>query len=382
MDIMAMLAVVVLLAVNAWFVAFEYSIVAARRSDLEGLADGGADGAGAPAAARARRALAALDDRPRRLAGTQLGITVASLGLGVLIEPAVAELVEPAVEAIGDPSSAVVRGVSFAVALAIVAFLHMVLGEMVPKALALASPERSLMALTPGNSVYMAVFRPFIRVLDLVSSAIIRMLRLRSVRELGAVRGPIEFAALLDASREVGLLEEFEHNLLAGALDFRSRAASSVMVPRERVVYVNRRMTVGSIERIAHRSGHSRLPVVGTGLDNVIGFLHVKDLLRLPLEARDEPVPLELIRRMLVVPEDRPLEDVLRAMRRARSHVALVRGADGRTLGIVTLEDLLEELVGEIRDESDRESDRAAGAAVSRGTPAGRNPTAAGPQDP
>jgi CBS domain containing-hemolysin-like protein len=254
---------------------------------------------------------------------------------------------------------------------------------MVPKALALASPERSLMALAPGNSLYMTMFRPFIRGLDVVSNAIIRVLRLRSRRELGAVRGPVEFAAVLHASREVGLLEEFEHNLLAGALDFRSRVASSVMVPRERVVYVNRRMTVGSIERVAHRSGHSRLPVVGTGLDNVIGFLHAKDLLRLPLDARDEPVPLELVRRMLVVPEDRPLEDVMRAMRRARSHVALVRGGDGRTLGIVTMEDLLEELVGEIRDESDRESDRGSGPGVPGGTPAAsavRQPGSSGPE--
>jgi CBS domain containing-hemolysin-like protein len=345
--VVAVAAVLVLIGVNAWFVALEYALVASRRSDLDAMVDAGN--------ARARKALVALDDRPRRLAGSQLGITVASLALGVLIEPAVARPIEAVVEAFGDPSRAVVRGVSFAVALAIVAFLHMVLGEMVPKAVALARPERSLVALVPANNVYTTLFRPLIRVLDLVSGALIRVLGLRSARELGAVRGPVEFAAVLQASREVGLLEEFEHNLLTGALDFRSRVASSVMVPRERVVYVNRRMTIGSIERVAHHSGHSRLPVVGTGLDNVIGFLHVKDLLRLPPEARDEPVPLELVRRMLVVPEDRPLEDVLRAMRRARSHVALVRGGDGRTLGIVTLEDLLEELVGDIRDESDRD---------------------------
>jgi CBS domain containing-hemolysin-like protein len=119
------------------------------------------------------------------------------------------------------------------------------------------------------------------------------------------------------------------------------------------------------------------LPVVGTGLDNVIGFLHIKDLLRLPPEARDEPVPLELIRRMLVVPDDRPLEDVLRAMRRARSHLALVRGADGRTLGIVTLEDVLEELVGDIRDESDREA--ATGAPNGRAAPSTASPQVSAP---
>jgi CBS domain containing-hemolysin-like protein len=225
---------------------------------------------------------------------------------------------------------------------------------MVPKGVALAGPERALLALAPTGRLFAAAFRPVIWLLYAAASGLVRLFGMVPAREIGTAHTAAELASMLDASRREGLLEEFEHSLLSGALDFRRRVTASVMVPRERVVYVYRRMTVGSLERIAHRSGHSRLPVVGTGLDNVIGFVHVKDLLRLPPEARDEPLPLELVRRMLVVPEDRPLEDLLRAMRRARSHLALVRG-DGRTLGIVTLDDVLEELVGEMRDESDRD---------------------------
>jgi CBS domain containing-hemolysin-like protein len=348
MSIWAILASIVLIGVNAWFVAVEFALVGSQRAKVEVLAEHGSR--------RASRALTAMHDLSQQLAGSQLGITVASLGLGVLAEPAVARLIEPLVELFGDPPEGVVHGVSFVIALAIVAFFHMVLGEMVPKGLALAGPERALLLLAPINNVFVAAFRPVIWLLDHMANGIVRLLGLQPTREIGTAHTAAEFSAMLDASRDGGLLEEFEHSLLAGALDFRSRTAEATMVPRERVVFVNRRMTVGSIERIAHSSGHSRLPVVGTGLDNVIGFLHVKDLLRLPAEARDEPVPLELIRRMLVVPGDRPLEDLLRAMRRARSHVALVRGAAGRTLGIVTLEDVLEALVGDIRDESDRDS--------------------------
>lgn len=378
MTVAALVASIVLIAINAWFVAWEFALVAAQTSKLDALAEDGSK--------RAALALGALHRRSRHLVGAQLAITVASLALGVLAEPGVAQLIEPIVELFGDPPSGVVRGVSLVVAFALVALLHMVLGEMVPKWLALAGPERTVLALAPVNTVFEAVFRPVIWAVDLFASAVLRVLGLRRVHESGAAHTATEFVAMLDASRAGGMLEESEHTLLAGALDFRSRVAAAVMVPRDRVVYVNRRMTVGSIERVAHQSGHSRLPVVGTGLDNVIGFLHVKDLLRLPPEARDEPVPLELIRRMLVVPGDRPLEDVLRAMRRARSHVALVRGPDARTLGIVTLEDVLEALVGDIRDESDREtasrgatpshtaSRRAATRGVSDATSVGRNP--------
>jgi CBS domain containing-hemolysin-like protein len=346
--IWAILASALLVGVNAWFVAVEFALVGSHRAKVEVLAEQGSK--------TARKALAAMSDLSQQLAGSQLGITVASIGLGVLAEPAIAGLVEPVIELFGSPPAGLVHGLGFVLALGIVSFFHMVLGEMVPKGLALAGPERALLVLAPVNNVFMAAFRPVIWSLDHMANGLLRLIGLRPARELGTAHTATEFAAMLDASRQEGLLEEFEHSLLAGALDFRSRVASTLMVPRERVVYVNRRMSIGSIERIAHRSGHSRLPVVGTGLDNVIGFLHVKDLLRLPAEARDESVPLELIRRMLVVPADRPIEDMLRAMRRSRSHVALVRGPDGRTLGIVTLEDVLEALVGDIRDESDPEA--------------------------
>ena len=347
MSTAAIVASLVLVAVNGFFVAIEFALVASQRPKLELLA--------AEGNRRAEVALAAMRDLPRQLAGSQLGITMASLVLGVLGEPAVARLVEPVIEAFGEPPDGLVRTVSLIVALAIVTSFHMVLGEMVPKGLALAGPERAALALAGVNRVFVGVFRPVVRLLELLASRIVRIFGMQPAREIATALTAAELATLFDTSREEGVLEEFEHALLSGALDFRARLTSSVMVPAAEVVFVDRRMTVAAIEGLAHRSGHSRLPVVGTGIDNAIGFLHVKDLLRLPPDARNDPLPLELVRRMLVIPHDRPLEDVLRAMRRTRSHLALVQGDKGGTLGIVTLEDVLEELVGDMRDESDRE---------------------------
>jgi CBS domain containing-hemolysin-like protein len=345
---LSLLIAALLVLCNGVFVAAEFALVASQRAKLELLAGTGSR--------RADGALAAMRDLPRQLAGSQLAITVCSLGLGVLGEPAVADLIRPVFEQVGSPPHRLVHGIAFTLALAIVVTLHMVLGEMVPKGLALAGPERALLLLAPVSRGFTAVFRPVIWFLDASSAAIVRSFGLTPKHEIGTAHTAAELGPMIDASHDEGLLEEFEHSLLSGALDFRSRPASAVMVPRERVVTVNRRMSVASIERVANQTGHSRLPVVGAGIDNVMGFLHIKDLLALPADARDQALPPELLRRMQVVPHDRPLEDVLRAMRRARAHLAVVRGPGGRTAGIVTLEDVLEALVGDIRDESDQDT--------------------------
>lgn len=348
MSAFAVVAALALVLTNGIFVAAEFSMVASQRPKLELLSAG--------RERRSAAALAVMRDLPRHLAGCQLGVTVCSLGLGVLGEPAVADLLHPALDATGA-SSGVSHGVAFGLALAIVVTLHMVLGEMVPKGVALAGPERALLLLAPISRGFTSVFGPLIWSLDRMSSLLVRAFGLTPKHELAGAVTAAELAPMIDASHDEGLLEEFEHSLLSGALDFRARTVASVMVPRERVVYVNRRMSVAAIERVANQTGHSRLPVVGAGIDNVVGFLHIKDLLALPADARDRPLPAELVRRLQLVPHDRPLEEVLRSMRRARSHLAVVRGPGGRTAGVVTLEDVLEAFVGDMRDETDRDTD-------------------------
>jgi CBS domain containing-hemolysin-like protein len=160
---------------------------------------------------------------------------------------------------------------------------------------------------------------------------------------------------MLGESHDEGYIEEFAHELLTGVLDFSQRDAAFVMVPRDEVVSVRRSATVAEVEATMVESGHSRMPVVDHDIDSMIGFVHSKDLLGLGPDDYDRPLPLRLVRRMLVVPRDRTLEDLLKAMRSERVHFALVTDPDRRTAGVVTLEDLLEELVGDILDESDRE---------------------------
>jgi CBS domain containing-hemolysin-like protein len=332
----ALALAVVLLVANGFFVAVEFAVVGSRRTRLERLVEEGSR--------RARHALAATADLNTQLAGAQLGITMASLGLGAVAEPAVAGLLEGF---LGHTGAVVV-------ALVLVVFLHLVVGEMVPKNVALTDPERWLLTLVGPNRAYVWLFGPVIRVLNAVAGLGMRLLGVEPRRALAAGHTAEELAVMLAASREEGLIAGFAHDLLAGVLEFSERDVASVMVPREQVVAIRAGTTVADAERVVVDTGHSRLPVVGRDLDDVRGFIHAKDLLTLPPEARGRPVPRRLLRRMLVVPTTRSLEDLLLGMRRARVHFALVVDEAGSTAGIVTLEDLLEELVGDIVDESDR----------------------------
>lgn len=345
MTVWFLAAAAVLLVANAFFVAAEFALVAARAPRLEA---GGADD-------RANRlALAAVRDLQRQLAGCQLGITMASLGLGYTAEPALARLLESAFERMGGLPSGVIDTVSFVAALAVVVTVHMVLGEMVPKNIAISGPEASARVLAPVLRVYMAVLGPVIWALNAVSAGLVRMTGLKPVDEIDTVLTVNELHTLLAGARAEGVIEQTEHELLSGALQFRARSAGSLMVPRSRLVSVPRSVSVAGIEAVVAASGHTRLPVWASDPDDVVGFVHAKDLLRMPAEGRDDPVPLELVRRMLVVGPDHPGRELMVWMRRSRIHIALVRDDRSRVLGIVTLEDLLESLVGDIYDETDR----------------------------
>jgi CBS domain containing-hemolysin-like protein len=341
---------IVLLVANGFFVAVEFALVASRRTKLEGLAEEGS--------LPARLALRASNTLSLQLAGAQLGITMASLGLGAVAEPAVAHLLESGIGLVVDMPERVVRTVSFVIALILVLFGHMVIGEMVPKNIALTDPERMMLRLAIPNHVYVTVFRPVIAMLNGLANAGVRLFGVEPRDTLSTVHTRDELAGMLAASRDEGLVEEVAHQLLTGALDFGIRPVSAVIVPRERVVFVRQDDSVADAEQVVVASGLSRLPVVGRDIDDVIGFIHAKDLLSVAPEWRDGPIPFSRLRRMLVVPADRALDDVLVAMRRARTHLAVVVGERGHTLGIASLEDVLEAIVGDIRDESDPGSPR------------------------
>jgi CBS domain containing-hemolysin-like protein len=339
-------AIVVLLAVNGFFVALEFALLGSRRSRLEPLAEAGDKAA--------QRSLDAMRDLSAQLAGAQLGITVASLILGLVGEPAMAHLLEPVVALVPFVPDSWAHGVAGVIGLLIVVFAHMVLGEMVPKNLTLTHPEATLRLITLPNKAYLTLVRPLVWVLNVLANLGVRAFGVEPRDELASAHTAEELAVLVAASREEGTIQGFAADLLSGVLDFGGRPVSSVMVPRDQICTIPVTATPAAAEAVVLDQGHSRLPVLGAGgIDDVLGFLHAKDLLHLPPTAAHLPMPPRLLRRMLVVPLERSMEDLLLAMRRSRVHFALVTEADGTTAGLVTLDDLLEELVGEITDERD-----------------------------
>ena len=345
MSLPALIVAVALLLANGFFVGAEFALIAARRTRIEELAAGGNT--------RAAVALSSIRELSFMLAGAQLGITMASLGLGFVAEPAVASAIEGAFESAFEMPEGLLHSISFVIALVIVVFFHMVVGEMAPKNIAIAVPERTALWLAIPIRVFANVLRPFIRLLNAAANGGLRLLGVEPRDEVLEVHSAQEIAGMVAHSAEEGLLEEFQERLLSGALELGERDAGSAMVSRTELRAVPFTASPAEIEELVVRTGHSRLPVYRDDLDNIVGFMHAKDLLRIPEEQRHRPIPTNLIRGMLVVPESRKLRPLLVDMRRERRHFALVIDEHGGTAGIVTLEDLLEELVGEIRDEYD-----------------------------
>jgi CBS domain containing-hemolysin-like protein len=337
------IAVALLLIVaNGVFVAVEFAFIAARRSRLDQLAEDGD--------LRARAAVSSLGELSLVLSAAQLGITVASLLLGYVAEPSVTTLLRGPLDAIGLGSGAA-DTVAFVLSLTIVAFFHLVFGEMVPKSIAIARPDQSALVLARPLRTFIVALRPVIAVLNSLARGGLRVLGVEPQDELSEARTGEEIADVLALSRREGVLEEVEHRIMTGALGFQAREVSSVAIPRGAIVAVGADATPAEVEREAVASGHSRIVVFGRDLDEVLGFVHAKDLLALPASARDRPMPPDLLRQMLVLDFDLSLQQALLAMRRARIHAGLVIDAEGRTVGMVSIEDVLGALVGDLRNE-------------------------------
>lgn len=345
MTAIAIVAAIALLLANGFFVAGEFAVIASRTSRLEQRAQNGNT--------LAVTALKSAHELSFMLSAAQLGITMASLGLGWVAEPAVAHLLESALHSVTPIPVGIAHSISFVVALLIITFLHMVLSEMAPKNIAIADPERAALWIAIPFRLYANTFRPFIAVFNAMGNAGTRLFGVEPADERADVHSAGEIGAMIRESAEEGLIKDFEHRLLSGAIDFSAKDAAAVMIPRTEVVAIPAMATPADVEKVVLETGHSRLPVYGGDLDQVFGFLHIKDLLGVDPKERERPISRQLLRRMIVVPESRKLHPVLFDMRRERTHFALVVDEHGGTAGVVTLEDLLEELVGEIRDEHD-----------------------------
>lgn len=347
---LGVLLAILLIGVNAFFVGAEFSLISARRDRLQALAEQGK--------ARAVTVIRAGEQLPAMLAGAQLGVTVASLLLGRIGEAAVADLLRTTLGLAGM-HPALVHTLSLAIALAIVVTLHVLLGEMVPKNIALAGPERTAMLLVPPYLAYVRAARPFIAFYNRCANVVLRVLRVEPKEELDATVSTAQLSELISESVSEGLLDPEEHTRLTRALQIRTRVVGDVARPvadirAVPVAAAGSGPTVGAVEQALARTGYSRFPVVD--LDGkFLGYLHIKDVLALGADPQTVIDPA-LVRPLPRVPDSLPLADALSRMRRSNSHLALVTdgggasGEGGGVVAMVAMEDLVEDLVGAMRD--------------------------------
>jgi CBS domain containing-hemolysin-like protein len=337
-----------LLLGNAFFVAAEFALVSARRTQIEPRADAGNR--------FARTTLRAMENMPEVIAVNQLGITVCSLVLGAVAEPTISHLIEPALDALHVPGS-FLHPVAFALGLSIVVYLHVVMGEMIPKNIALAGPDRAALVLGTPVWAFVTVLRPVIRVINAVARGLLRLAGVQLMDEVSSTYTREEVAALVEESRGEGLLKDDEYDRLAGALGFTERTVAAVLMPPETLTTVPRNATVAEVEDVCAATGYSRFPVTngrsgadGHGEAAPVGYLHIKDVLETDETRRDRQIEPRWIRPLAPVRASDSLHDALEILQRRGSHMATVSGDDGGFLGVATLEDVIEELVGEIRD--------------------------------
>ena len=285
------------------------------------------------------------------MSGAQLGITVTSLLIGILAEPAVASVLEPLLEPI--VGAAAVRGVSLALAIFLATVVQMVVGELVPKGLAIARPETTAFLLAPVVRVYGLVFGPAIKLLNNAANATVRLLGVEPTEELSNVGTLAELQVMVRTSNAEGTLDDSASALLTRSIRFEGKTAGDVLVPRTAMRALQSDETVADLVALSAETGFSRFLVHGADLDDVDGVVHVRYAHSVPAADRGATPVSTLMQPVLAVPESRALEDILVDLRRAQTHLAVVVDEYGGTAGIVTLEDVLEEIVGEIDDEHD-----------------------------
>jgi CBS domain containing-hemolysin-like protein len=282
---------------------------------------------------------------PLMIAGAQLGITICSLVLGAIAEPALAHLLEGPFHAAGLPERAV-HAVAFVLALVVVVFLHTVIGEMVPKNITLAGPERSALILGPFMLAFCIATKPLLVAMRWASRTVLRLWNIEATDAVKTVFTAEELAGMVTQARSEGLLGSEQYARIHAALGLNSRTAADTLLPWSRVTTVAADVSPATLETVATRSGRSRFPVVQRDTRRVLGFVHVKDVLGYSGAQRRLPIPAEVIRPLAVVSPERSLADLLLTMRRDRLHIVLV--SDGRRpLGVITLDDVLHAVVGE-----------------------------------
>ena len=344
-DPIGLFAIVVLVALNGCFVAAEFALVTVRWTRIEELVEQGVRGARAVQGATSR-----MDGM---IAATQLGITLCSLGVGWLGEPTVAHVILPLVHRLGLPWSAVVaHGVAIGVSFLLITYLHVVLGELAPKAIALTRAESVAIALVPPLLAFERACRPLVALMRGSGGLVVRMLRIPEPTVEQSVHSTEEIDRLVEETQEAGLMPADEAKYVRNLFELADKTVRDAMVPREKVVALALSATESEILETSRETGHTRMPVWEDDPDHIVGIVNTKDLFHI-FSLRGLVILMDAMYPAIVVHPEQPIARVLGLFRREKRQMAVVEDHDGHFLGIVTLEDILEEIVGEIEDEHD-----------------------------
>lgn len=355
--ILGLAAVCFLIFTNGFFVAAEFSLVGARRTRITQLAEEGN--------VNAKSAQYAINHLDSYIAATQLGITLSSLALGWIGEPALAHLFEPLLRLLFPKEFIETIGhtISVVLAFALVTMFHIIFGELAPKSIALQRPEATSLVIARPTAVFLQIFRPIISLMNAIGNSVVRMLGFEPVGGHAQVHSAEELEMLVHSSREAGILQESEERLLRRAFDFSEILVEQIMTPRVDIDALDAAMPLPDLLQRVASQHHSRYPIYEETVDNIVGVLHTKDLfdkiVQQPqlLAGHENSLDLKTLMRVpLAVPGTVTVDQLLERMQKTKTHLAVVIDEYGGTAGVVTMEDILEELIGDVQDEFDTES--------------------------
>ncbi len=342
-DLQGLVWLVVLLASNAFFVGAEFALISARRAQIEPRAEAGSR--------PAKITLSAMENVSLMLATAQLGITISSLLILLIAEPSIHHLLEYPLHAIGVPD-AVLSSVSFAITLLIVTYLHVVIGEMVPKNLALAVPERAALVLTPVLFALAMALKPLVGGLNAVSNGILRLFKFEPKDEANSTYTLDQVEDIVEHSTREGALSDVS-GALSNTFEFTDKKVRDVAVPLDKLIAFSETVTPREVEQAVAKHGFSRYPLNDEN-NELVGYLHLKDVIDLDHDEADDPFPAKRVRSLITLSSNMELEDALASMRRVHAHMAKAVDRSGNIQGVLFLEDILEELVGEVQDATRR----------------------------
>lgn len=339
-----LILVLVLVFCNAFFVVSEFAIVKIRRTRLEELAHNGSK--------RAKVALKISEHLNTYLSATQLGITLASLGLGWLGEPAVSRLLENAFANYFTDNPVLLHSLSFGIAFTFITLLHVVLGELVPKSMAIQDTERYTLIIAVPLYTFNKICTPVIWCFDHVSLWILKLMGFQAADENDEAHSEEEIKLIIDASQKGGVIDDTESEIIQNAISFSEIFAHEIMIPRQEMKCIYQNSSFNEVMEFVKQNKHTRFPLCAGDKDQILGMIHIRDLLECK-NTQHKDILSKIVRKILFVPENKSISEILHEMMKKRIHLAIVVDEYGGTAGLLSMEDILEELVGEIRDEHD-----------------------------